>query len=49
MSEIQPSKVSKLYRSTIFRSYLLGFVGFIVGMKVCDWIFYDPRKHEVDV
>jgi hypothetical protein len=49
MSEIEPSKVSKLYRSTIMRSYLFGFIGFMIGVKVCDLIFYDPHKHEVDV
>lgn len=49
MSEIEPSKVSKLYRSTIFRSYLFGFIGFMIGVKLCDLIFYDPHKHEVDV
>lgn len=49
MSQFDPSKLSKVYRSTILRSYAFGFVGFIIGMKLCDWVMYDPKKHEIDV
>lgn len=49
MSQVDPSKVSKVYRSTIARSYLFGFIGFIIGMKVCDLLMYDPKKHEQEV
>lgn len=48
MSQVDPSRLSKLYRSTLLKSYLFGFVGFMVGLKVCDWVMYDPRKHEVE-
>lgn len=41
--------MSKLYRNTILRSYLFGFVGFIAGMKLCDWVFYDPKQHDIDI
>jgi hypothetical protein len=43
------TRLGKLYKSTVIRSYLLGFVGFIVGVKFCDLVFYDSRKHEVEI
>lgn len=46
---VTPSRLSKLYRSTILKSYFFGFVGFIIGLKVCDWAMYDARKHEVEI
>lgn len=49
MTQVDPSRLSKVYRSTIARSYLFGFLGFMVGMKVCDLIMYDPKKHEMEV
>lgn len=49
MSEVDPSKISKLYRSTLFKSYIFGFVGFMIGVKICDWLMYDPHKHEVEI
>ena len=43
------SRLASLYRSTIVKSYGLGFIGFIIGMKLCDWVMYDGRKHEVEM
>ena len=31
------------------RSYLFGFLGFMIGVKLCDLVMYDPHKHEVDM
>jgi len=31
------------------RSYLFGFIGFMVGVKLCDLVMYDSHKHEVDM
>ena len=39
----------RLYASTLFRNYAVGAAGFFVGVKLCDAIFYDQRKHEVEV
>ena len=47
MPEIDPSRIKQLYRSTLFRSYTLGFLGFILGIKICDLLMYDPKKHEI--
>lgn len=49
MNRIQATRLGQLYKSTVARSYLLGFIGFVVGVKVCDLLFYDPRKHEVEI
>ena len=45
MSEF--SKMSNLYRKTLYKSYFAGFLGFLVGVKICDWMMYDPHKHDV--
>lgn len=49
MSKIDASKLYGFYKNTVVKSYLFGFVGFIIGVKLCDLVFYDPRKHEVDI
>lgn len=48
MSEVEQSKLARLYRSTLGKSYVFGFLGFMVGVKLCDWLMYDPKKHEVE-
>jgi hypothetical protein len=49
MGKPESSKLAQLYKSTVIRSYALGFVGFIIGVKLCDYFFYDIRKHEVEM
>lgn len=39
------NKWRQLYSSTLFRSYAVGTFGFLVGVKLCDAVFYDPQKH----
>jgi len=34
-----------LYKSVFIKSYIFGCAGFIIGLKLCDLIFYDPQKH----
>ena len=45
MNSSQATRLGQLYKSTVLRSYFLGFIGFIVGVKACDAVFYDARKH----
>ena len=49
MPEIDSARISKLYRSTILKSYLFGFIGFMIGVKFCDFLMYDGKKHEVEM
>jgi hypothetical protein len=35
----------KLYSKHIKLSYCAAFVGWYIGMKVCDVIFYDAKKY----
>lgn len=49
MNRISSERLGKIYKSTVLRSYLLGLVGFVIGAKLCDFIFYDARKHEVEI
>jgi hypothetical protein len=49
MNRIQATRLGQIYKSTVVRSYLLGLVGFVVGVKLCDLVFYDARKHEVEI
>ena len=38
-------KIQKLYRRDTFYFYSLGALGFMVGFKICDWMFYDEKKY----
>jgi len=31
------------------KHYIFGFIGFMVGVKLCDLIFYNAKKHEVEI
>lgn len=38
-------KIHKLYRRDNLYFYTLGALGFMVGFKICDWMFYDEKKY----
>ncbi len=38
-------RIVKLYKSDNFYFFLLGGLGFFLGTKVCDFIFYDTQKY----
>ena len=46
---LNTSNISKMYRSTILKSYLVGFVGFMIGVKLCDLVMYDAHQHDVEI
>lgn len=38
-------KIVQLYKSDNFYFFLLGGLGFFMGTKTCDLIFYDEQKY----
>ncbi len=38
MGKPESSKLAQLYKSTVIRSYALEFVGFIIGVKLFDYL-----------
>ena len=48
MCQVDQSRMARLYRSTLGKSYIFGFLGFMVGVKLCDLLMYNPQKHEIE-
>lgn len=38
-------KIKNFYSQSLKRYYLIMFAGFFIGMKLCDYVFYDPIKN----
>jgi hypothetical protein len=49
MCKVDTKQINKLYSNTMYRSYFFGLVGFVAGVKLCDAIFYDQRKHDIQI
>ena len=39
------NRIAKLYKSDNFYFFLLGGLGFFLGGKMCDYMFYDKQKY----
>lgn len=49
MKKLESEKVSSFYKSAWKQKYGFGLIGFLIGVKVCDLIFYDPIKHDREI
>lgn len=45
MSKGIEEKIHQLYKADKVRFFGLGALGFFLGMKLCDYLFYDEKKH----
>ena len=43
------NKWRQLYSNTLIRSYAMGTISFLVGVKLCDYVFYDPLHNQREV
>ncbi len=47
MNYISPSSVRKFLNRSLLKMYVGATTGFLLGLKLCDKIFYDPQKYEI--
>jgi hypothetical protein len=45
--ELSKSALTSFIKKTKFKTHFFGFCGFLIGVKVADWIFYDQNNLEL--
>lgn len=47
MNYLSASSVRKFLNRSLFKMYAGATAGFLLGLKLCDQIFYEPTKYEL--
>lgn len=45
--EISKGALTNFMRRTKMKTHMMGLGGFLIGMKLADWIFYDHNNLEI--